>query len=77
MRRGRAFRRHQAWWHMRRQLKEDRNQHYSDVTCPCWANPRAMARFKEQPKSCSRWCCGNRRAYEGSTMQERRQDWIE
>jgi hypothetical protein len=70
--RTRAFRRHQAIRHMRRRLKEDRNQHYDDLQCACWHDPKAMARFKEQPKLCSCWMCGNRRKHEGATVQERR-----
>lgn len=70
--RSRAYRRHQTKRHQSRRLKEDRNQHYNDLTCPCWSNPRAMARFKEQPQGCSLMCCGNQRQYYGRTMQERR-----
>jgi hypothetical protein len=73
--RNRAFRRHQAQWHMRRRLKEDRNQHYDDLACPCWSDPKAMARFKEQPKRCSGYCCANLRHAGGEhnlTLQERR-----
>ena len=72
--RSRAFRRHQAQRHMRRRLKEDRNQHYNDLTCPCWTDGKAMARFKEQPKLLSGFLSGNRRRWEGPTMQERR--WL-
>lgn len=73
--RTRAFRRHQATRHMMRRLKEDRNQHYNDLSCPCWTDMRRMARFKEQPKLCSKpWCCGNPREYYGPTIQERRHD---
>jgi hypothetical protein len=57
---------------MWRRLKEDRNQHYKNLTCPCWHQPKAMARFKEQPKRCSCWGCANRRQYEGDSIQERR-----
>jgi hypothetical protein len=32
---------------MRRRLKEDRNQHYRELDCLCWHNPKAMAGFKE------------------------------
>lgn len=69
----RALRRHQAETHMRRRLKEDRNQHYNDLTCACWTDPKAMARFKEQPKLCSCWMCGNprRHGWNEVTMQER------
>jgi hypothetical protein len=63
---------------MRRRLSEDRNQHYHDLTCPCRSDPRVMARFKEQPKQCRAWCCGNVRRHtkgqEKLTMQERRRD---
>jgi hypothetical protein len=72
----RALRRHQAISHMRRRLKEDRNQHYDDLTCPCWTDGKAMARFKEQPQGCSQRCCGNPRHWEKGqeklTRQERR-----
>jgi len=76
----RALRRHQAQTHMVRRLKEDRNQHYSDLSCACWTDPRAMARFKEQPKRCSCDACGNPRKsvfacksqFDRMTMQERR-----
>jgi hypothetical protein len=57
---------------MWQRLKEDRNQHYHDLDCPCWHDPKAMARFKEQPKLCSCWMCANRRQYEGETLAERR-----
>ncbi len=76
--RTRAFRRHQTYRHMWRRLKEDRNQHYNDLDCPCWTDKGAMARFKEQPKRCSRACCGNPRyhhgwpAYSALTLQERK-----
>jgi len=70
--RSRAFRRHQAVRHMWRRLKEDRNQHYRDLTCPCWYDPRTIAKFKEQPKLCSCWMCSNQRATFGPTLQERK-----
>ncbi len=76
--RTRAFRRHQTHRHMWRRLKEDRNQHYKDLDCPCWTDKKAMARFKEQPKVCSRACCGNPRRHDGwpsyaiLTLQERK-----
>ena len=78
--RGRSFTRDQVETHMQRRLKEDRNQHYDDLTCACWTDPKAMARFKEQPQWCSGPCCGNpRRWFKGSeriTMQERRADTV-
>lgn len=58
---------------MMRRLKEDRNQHYNDLTCACWTDPRVMARFKEQPQVCSGYCCGNPRKWFGElTVQEYR-----
>lgn len=71
--RSRAFRRHQAYRHMWRRLKEDRNQHYDDLDCSCWYDPHSMARFKEQPKLCSCWMCGNQRKWHGPRWQELRQ----
>jgi hypothetical protein len=75
--RSRDFRRHQVQRNMRRRLKEDRKQHYRQLDCPCWYDPREMARFKEQPQVCSCWGCGNQRAYEGAPIRERRQEWVE
>lgn len=74
---GRAIRRHQALTHMNRRLHEDRNQHYRDLRCSCWTDPRAMARFKEQPKhySSPRCCANPRRLKKGTyrfTVQELR-----
>jgi hypothetical protein len=73
--RTRAYRRHKAYTNMKRRLQEDRNQHYTDLTCPCWSDPVVMAWFKEQPKRCS--CslgCGNGRRHWGyPTIQELRQ----
>jgi hypothetical protein len=72
--RSRALRRHQATTHMWRRLKEDRNQHYDNLTCACWTDPKSMARFKEQPKFCAKLCCSNpRRREKGAarlTVQE-------
>lgn len=68
----RAVRRHQARTHMRKRLKEDRNQHYDWLDCPCWTDKKTMARFKEQPKLCSCYMCGNQRKIEGLTIQERK-----
>jgi hypothetical protein len=75
--RSRAFRRHQTYRHMWRRLKEDRNQHYNDLSCPCWSDKKAMAKFKEQPKQ-DCWCCKNPRRNDGwpadskLTIQERK-----
>lgn len=68
--RNRAFRRHQTYRHMWRRLKEDRNQHYNDLSCPCWSDKKAMAKFKEQPKQCSCWMCSRLREFDGPTWQE-------
>ncbi len=72
----RNHRRHQATVHQARRLKEDRNQHYDDLTCLCWTDPRTIARFKEQPQLCSCPGCGNLRRNEKGmnrlTVQERR-----
>lgn len=73
---GRAIRRHQATSHMNRRLKEDRNMHFNDLSCPCWHDGKAKARFKEQPQVCSCPGCGNPRRHEKGaerlTVQERR-----
>lgn len=68
--RTRAFRRHQARRHMWRRLKEDRNQHYDRLDCACWTDPKAMARFKEQPKLCNCWMCAHQRLWHGPRPQE-------
>lgn len=76
--RTRAFRRHKANSKMWRRLKEDRNQHYNDLTCPCWTKGKAMARFREQPKWQQCYCCSSQRynkwvpLKDRLTMQERR-----
>jgi hypothetical protein len=63
---------------MWRRLKEDRNQHYDRLDCPCWTDPRAMARFREQPKLSQCYCCSSPRYNpwmsrdERLTIQERR-----
>lgn len=79
--RSRAFRRHQTSRHMWRRLKLDRNQHYDQLTCLCWTDPKATARFKEQPKVNGRCaCCTNPRhngffsGTERLRVQERR--WL-
>lgn len=72
----RGLRRWQARTHMMRRLKEDRNQHFTDLSCPCWLDPKFMARFREQPKLCSCALCGNPRRYakgaQRFTLAERR-----
>lgn len=68
--RSKAFRRHQTNRHMWRRLKEDRNQHYNDLTCFCWTDGKSMARFKEQPKQ-QCYCCCNPRHYAWSKTKEK------
>lgn len=70
----RALRRYQAITHMMRRLKEDRNQHYNDLTCDCYQPGRGMARFKEQPQGCSDRCCGNPRTWEKGAAKLTRQE---
>lgn len=72
--RNRAQRRHEAVSHQMRRIKEDRNQHYSDLKCACWHNPKVIARFREQPKLCSCWMCGNPRRYEKGKARLTRQE---
>ena len=72
--RSRSYRRHQTETHMNRRLTEDSNQHYNDLSCACYQPGKAMARFKEQPKTCSNpyHGCGHVREIEGRTLNERR-----
>ena len=75
-----AWRRHQRTVHGLRRLKEDQAQHGSDRRCPCFAPDAArgrgvvFARFADHPTGCSGSCCGNRRKWDGPTLQERRAD---
>jgi len=76
----RALRRHQDITHMLRRLKEDQNQHFNDLTCPCHTpHTKAQARFKSQPKLCSCYGCGNPRRYvkgkDKLTTQELKAQW--
>jgi len=73
-----AFRRHQTRRHMNRRLKEDRNQHYDDLKCPCWTDPRAIARFKEQPGRCGNrcWGCNYEKLAKVPTRQDLRADTV-
>lgn len=69
----RALRRHQAYTHMTRRLKEHQAQE-SDGSCGCRFDGKRRARFKEQPQLCSCYACGNQRQYEGPTLQEKRHE---
>jgi hypothetical protein len=62
---------------MRRRLKEDWNIHYNDLGCPCRSDPKAMARFREQPKRCSCRADYNLRSLFGPRIQERRQERVD
>ncbi|TSC73270.1 MAG: hypothetical protein G01um101448_834 [Parcubacteria group bacterium Gr01-1014_48] len=55
----RALRRWRMQVHMHRRLREDRNQHY---------DAKEIARFREQPKLCSCFRCGNPRRFESYTF---------
>jgi hypothetical protein len=77
-RRSGRLRRRQAECHLRR-LKDDRNQPYGRLDCPCWKDRNAMALFKEQLKCNGRCsCCTNPRpngylkGTDRLTIQERR-----
>lgn len=74
--RNRAWRQWQRRLKMMRRLKEDWNQHYDDLSCPCRTSRKVMARFADTPANCSCWSCGNvRRNEKGKrrlTMQERK-----
>lgn len=71
----RALNRHYAEAKMWRRLKEHQAQEsiLRDF-CECNFEGKRRARFKEQPQLCSCHACGNRRRYEGETLQERRAD---
>lgn len=66
MARGRAENRHHSRRVKKNRLKLDKVK----------GNPNIRHRMSmcECPQSCSCWCCGNRRKYEGATRKER-QDW--
>jgi len=70
--RGRVFRRFKQQVHLMRRLKEDRNQHYQNLKCRCWWDPRVIARFREQPQVCSCMDCANQRQHQGAPISERR-----
>lgn len=69
--RSRAFRRHKAHAKMWRRLKEDRNQHYDDLTCACHSKGKAMAQFREQPKLQQCYCCSSSRYNPWLSREER------
>jgi len=56
--RNQAFRRHKRLAKAIRRLKEDRAQHGSDRSCPCFfPDGRIFARFADYPRDCSCWMC--------------------
>jgi hypothetical protein len=58
---------------MWRRLKEDWNEHYTDMTCPCRMKGKRQRQMMNTPTPCSKQCCGNWRRWEGASIQERRQ----
>lgn len=73
----RYWREVKAW----RRIKEDRQQHGEDRSCPCFGDSdpavwgQTFSRFADTPKRCSCPMCGNSRRYGKSdrlTIQERR-----
>ena len=50
-------------------MKEDRNEHYNDLDCPCngvgdkRTVGKVFSRFADHPKVCSGPCCGNPRRF--------------
>jgi hypothetical protein len=48
---------------MMRRLKEDWNQHYGNLSCPCRVDPKFRSIVANTPQRCSEWCCGNNRRY--------------
>jgi hypothetical protein len=71
--RTRAFRRHQERRHYGRRVSEFRNQNQWSFDNGC-ITERSLKRFKEHPATCSLSCCGNRRRWDGPTLQERRHE---
>jgi len=69
-----------------RRIRADRAEHGNTppgwVQCDCFSDDAThgrgatFARFADTPQNCST-CCGNRRQWEGPTLQERRavNDW--
>lgn len=59
-----------------RRIHEDRAEHGTDRSCPCFTangRGRVFARFADHPKVCSGPCCGNpRRHWREPTVHERR-----
>lgn len=75
--RGLAYRRFKSNVKKWRRLKADFNQHYNNLACDCYHNPKVQSMMADTPKRCSSPnCCGNlRRAGLGKmglTVQERR-----
>lgn len=78
----RSIRRHNRYLKGLKRLKEDRNQHGRDLSCPCFEEQaghgrgKIFARFADYPQICSCNMCGNPRRILGSqktrlTLQER------
>lgn len=58
----RALRRH----HLQRMKAKARRVYH-------FHHPVKAAKYANHLKTCSRYCCGNRRKYEGASLQERRE----
>ena len=76
MARTRDWRRWKRHVKMMRRLKEDWNQHYRNLDCPCWTDAKFRSILADTPKRCSKCCCGNFRRHckgqERFTLGERR-----
>jgi hypothetical protein len=62
-----------SYCHINNEFYKDDPNWYLGLSfiCPCFYDPRAKARFKEQPKfQCHPLGCGNMRSYDGPTLQE-------
>jgi hypothetical protein len=57
-----------------RRIREDRAEHGSDHSCPCFRpDGRTFDRFADTPAICSGPCCGNPRRWWGTpSIQEQR-----
>lgn len=62
----RGVRRWNRFVKMTRRLKEDFNQHYNDLECPCRSKGKVQSQFADTPTPCSCYMCGNpRRHFKG------------
>lgn len=78
MGRGWQFRQRARHIKMMRRLKSDFNEHYNDLECACYYDPKVQAMMADTPKRCSSpYHCGNPRrgdlGRDSLTIQELRQ----